>query len=98
MMFFYLPRGRTMGVRKKLDTEDQDWETAQAALAAAQAMPGGPARIEALKRAGRMRFAATKNQFPALERENSPRSDGPPASLPPDAPTCRAWPTAFRSA
>jgi|tagenome__1003787_1003787.scaffolds.fasta_scaffold20338199_1 hypothetical protein len=47
----------------KIDHEDSDWEIAQAALATAQAMPGGPARVEALKIAGRMRFAATEKQI-----------------------------------
>jgi hypothetical protein len=52
-------RGAPMGIEKQ--DYDQDWENAQAALAAAQAMPGGPARIEALKKAGKLRFkAATK--------------------------------------
>lgn len=44
----------------------QDWENAQAALASALAMPGGPARIEALKRAGRLRFNAASELVSSL--------------------------------
>jgi hypothetical protein len=49
---------------------DQDWENAQAALATAQAMPGGPARIEALKIAGKLRFqAAAKFVSPVAKKQ-----------------------------
>jgi hypothetical protein len=50
----------------KLSPMDDEWQKAQAALAAAQAMPGGPARIEALKRAGRLRFEAAEKIVSAL--------------------------------
>lgn len=39
-----------------------DLQTAEAALSAAQRMPGGPERIAALKRAGKMRFDADKRR------------------------------------
>ena len=45
---------------------DDDWQNAQAALAEAQAMPGGPARIVALKKAGRLRFEAAEKILSAL--------------------------------
>jgi hypothetical protein len=45
---------------------DDDWQNAQAALAEAQAMPGGPARIVALKKAGKLRFAAAEKMLSAL--------------------------------
>lgn len=48
---------------------DQDWENAQAALVAAQAMPGGSARIEALKRAGRLRFEAAAKLVSTAQRK-----------------------------
>jgi hypothetical protein len=41
--------------------EDQ-WRAAEAALADAQKMPGGPERIEALKRAGQLRYEADKRR------------------------------------
>lgn len=71
-----LAGGQKMGGARKLKSLDnQDWAEAQAALAAAQAMPGGPERIEALKRAGRMRFHAT--QAFALETTSAePPSQG----------------------
>jgi hypothetical protein len=43
---------------KELDQWEQDWQTAELALKAAQKMPGGPERIAALKRAGQLRFDA----------------------------------------
>ena len=49
--------------RKKTGSEDLQWETAQAALAAAQAMPAGADRIAALKTAGKMRFAALEKKI-----------------------------------
>ena len=67
MVSLNLPgRVQKMGIQRKLDCEDRDWEAAQTALAAAQAMPAGLPRIEALKLAGRMRFAATEKRFPTL--------------------------------
>jgi hypothetical protein len=50
----------------KLSPSDDEWQKAQAALAAAQAMPGGPARIEALKQAGRLRFEAAAKLVSSL--------------------------------
>ena len=48
----------------KTKTEEQsiekEWRAAEAALADAQKMPGGPPRIEALKRAGQLRYEADK--------------------------------------
>ncbi len=51
---------------------DQDWENAQAALATAQAMPGGPARIEALKIAGKLRFQASAKLVGTAAKKNPP--------------------------
>jgi hypothetical protein len=50
----------------KFSPLDDEWQRAQAALAAAQAMPGGPAKIEALKRAGKLRFEAAEKIVSAL--------------------------------
>lgn len=50
----------------KFSPLDEDWQKAQAALAEAQAMPGGPARIAALKLAGRLRFEAAAKVVSAL--------------------------------
>jgi hypothetical protein len=44
-----------------------DWTQAQAALKAAQNLPAGAERVEALRRAGQMRFDAVKSR---LEYEN----------------------------
>jgi hypothetical protein len=51
---------------------DQDWENAQAALATAQAMPGGPARIDALKMAGKLRFEAAAKLVSTAAKKNPP--------------------------
>jgi hypothetical protein len=48
---------RTMYV-KKPESEVDGWDEAEAALAAARQMPGGPERIAALKKAGQLRFSA----------------------------------------
>ena len=50
---------------EKLDLLERcelDLQTAEAALSAAQSMPGGPERIAALKRAGKMRFDASERR------------------------------------
>ena len=41
---------------------DEEWQIAEAALAAARKIPGGPERIEALKRAGQLRHDADKRR------------------------------------
>jgi len=43
--------------------EDADWKAAEAALEAACRLPGGAARIEALKHAGRLRFEADRKRL-----------------------------------
>ena len=56
--------------RKSLEQEDDaEWEAAQAAVSAAQKMPGGPERIEALRKAGQLRFEADKRR---RQREEPP--------------------------
>jgi hypothetical protein len=42
----------------ELEPEVVGWDEAEAALAAAQQMPGGPERVAALKKAGQLRFRA----------------------------------------
>jgi hypothetical protein len=59
-----------MGMEKQ--DQDQDWDNAQAALAMAQAMPGGPARIEALKRAGKLRFEAAEKLVNTAAKKTPP--------------------------
>jgi hypothetical protein len=50
----------------KTKTEEQsveeEWRAAEAALADAQKLPGGSERIEALKRAGQLRYEADKRR------------------------------------
>ena len=46
---------------------EEEWEAAEAALAAAQKMPGGPDRIEALKRAGQLRSEADRRRHSIQE-------------------------------
>jgi hypothetical protein len=47
---------------KQPETEDEDWAAAEAALAAAQQMSGGPERVAALKQAGQLRFRADERR------------------------------------
>jgi hypothetical protein len=42
---------------------DDDWKAAEAALEKARSLPGGPERIEALKEAGKLRFAADQKRL-----------------------------------
>ena len=59
-----------MGVdRTKSDPPDPDWEAAQSALDAAQALPAGPQRIEALKKAGKLRYEASLKE---TQRKKNP--------------------------
>ena len=55
-----------------VETEEDDWNAAQAALSAAQRMPGGPERIEALKRAGQLRFDALERQCEREKKATTP--------------------------
>jgi hypothetical protein len=58
---------------KETEFNEDDWQAAEEALAAAQRMPVGPERIAALKRAGQMRFVAFRRKQADLElmdREN----------------------------
>jgi hypothetical protein len=59
--------------------EDADWKAAEAALEAACRLPGGSARIEALKHAGRLRFEADRKR---LAKETGQQSSGPKRSKP----------------
>ena len=45
------------------------WDEAEAALAAAQQMPGGPERVAALKKAGQLRFEADERRRAIRDQE-----------------------------
>lgn len=47
---------------EQVQPQDDGWEAAQAALKAAQSLPGGPARVDALRKAGELRFAADEKR------------------------------------
>jgi hypothetical protein len=51
-------------MKTKLDQQSvqEQWQAAQIALNDAQKLPGGPERIEALKRAGRLRYQADQRR------------------------------------
>jgi hypothetical protein len=49
--------------------DDDDWRFAEAALEKARSLPGGPERIEALKQAGKLRFAADKRRHKKEQRD-----------------------------
>lgn len=54
---------------------DDDWRAAEAALAEARSLPGGPERIEALKNAGKLRFAADSKRRQEEQREQRSLQD-----------------------
>jgi hypothetical protein len=56
---------------KKPDPEDNRWAAAEAALAAAQQMPGGPERVAALKKAGQLRFRADERRRAIRDQERA---------------------------
>jgi hypothetical protein len=53
---------------KKSKSKDKVWRAAEAALAAAQQMPGGPARAAALKEAGQLRLKADDRRLRKEQR------------------------------
>ena len=52
-------------IPKKSEELDEELQAAEDALRAAQNMPSGPERIAALRKAGQMRFDASKKKHPA---------------------------------
>jgi hypothetical protein len=58
-------------VRQKPEPEVDDWDEAEAALAAAQQMPGGPERVAALKKAGQLRFTADERRRAIRDQERA---------------------------
>jgi hypothetical protein len=56
------------------DKGDDDWKAAENALEAARRLPGGAARIEALKQAGRLRFDADRKRQKEEIRQSDPSS------------------------
>jgi hypothetical protein len=70
-------RGRCRTLRKhrermhlrKPEPEVDGWAEAEAALAAAQQMPGGPERVAALKKAGQLRFRADERRRAIRDQE-----------------------------
>jgi hypothetical protein len=55
--------------------EDVGWVAAEAALAAAQQMPGGRERIAALKEAGLLRFKADERRRAIRDKEHASKLD-----------------------
>ena len=51
------------------EPEDDGWDEAEAALAAAQQMPGGTERIAALRKAGQLRFEADERRRAIRDQE-----------------------------
>jgi hypothetical protein len=49
---------------KKQNTDEHEWEVAQAALEAARQLPASAERFEALKKAGQLRYEADKKRKP----------------------------------
>jgi hypothetical protein len=55
---------------KKTDDCEEEWQAAEVALKTAQKMPCGQERIEALKRAGQLRYEAGQRR-----RSSEPETD-----------------------
>jgi hypothetical protein len=51
-----------MTTKSKIQCVEEEWQAAEAALRDAQQLPGGPERIEALRKAGQLRFDADKRR------------------------------------
>jgi hypothetical protein len=51
-----------MKTKQDQQSVEEEWQAAQVALNDAQKLPGGPERIEALKRAGRLRYEADQRR------------------------------------
>jgi hypothetical protein len=51
------------------EPEVDGWDEAEAALAAAQQMPGGPERVAELKKAGQLRFRADESRRAIRDQE-----------------------------
>ena len=61
---------------KKAQPEDDGWEAAQVALAAAQNLPVGSELFDALRKASQLRFDADEKRRVARERdEKVPKSE-----------------------
>ena len=56
--------------------QDDDWKAAEAALEKARSLPGGTERIEALRHAGKLRFAADRKRHKKEQRESVRTSKG----------------------
>jgi hypothetical protein len=59
-----------MGIQSEQQRAEEEWEAAEAALKAAQKLPGGAERYQALKHAGQLRYNADKRR-----RETEQRND-----------------------
>ena len=51
-----------MKTKQDEQSVEEEWQAAQVALNDAQKLPGGPERVEALKRAGRLRYKADQRR------------------------------------
>jgi hypothetical protein len=51
-----------MKTKQEEQSVEEEWRAAEAALNDAQKLPGGPERIEALKRAGQLRYEADQRR------------------------------------
>jgi hypothetical protein len=60
---------------KKPEPEVDGWDEAEAALAAAQRMPGGPERIAALRKAGQLRFTADERRRAIRDQERASKNE-----------------------
>jgi hypothetical protein len=61
-----------MPAKKTDDAILEEWQAAQAALAAARQLPVGAERVEALKKAGQLRYDADRKRTHQADRASKP--------------------------
>jgi hypothetical protein len=60
-----------MGTQSEQQRAEEEWEAAEAALKAAQNLPGGAERYQALKHAGQLRYNADKQRREIEQRKDA---------------------------
>jgi hypothetical protein len=70
----YSPSANTW--TSKMHNDDHDWKAVEAALERVRRLPAGPERIEALRRVGKIRFAADRRRYQKEQRDNGGASKG----------------------
>ena len=65
-----------MGTKDEEQRVEEEWQAAQAALEAAQRLPGGAERFEALRHAGQLRYDADKRRRALQSKTDVGKANG----------------------